>query len=347
MGNVESRLNKAAFLKASVWNTEVNVGIAGAGIIPLNWGVPKSHIPPIDEDSIASPFQTDLDYGDITPSDFPLEFDGRYDGLLKILALCMGTAGAPAIQGGGPAYLHTLQLKDSIAGLFGTYAVEKFDKIHVVPSLKVHKLTFTLAGGLIKITAACRGSQVIDDSAIVTSMSAVTYPQKHERILYKHGVFRANAQGGAALASPTDNILPKNFTLEVERGDLDAEHTASSQLIVEPLEGKKKPQVKLTMEFPRMDTANKAYFADWKVGNEKKMDLIFTGSLIATPYYYYFKFQLPRLRFEDVEYPHAGVIPAKVVMRGLEADTAPLGMTGITKPVQLDVMCKTTTDPLA
>jgi hypothetical protein len=346
MGSVESRLNKAAFLKGAVWGTEVNVGVAGAGIIPLNWGVPQLKMPAIDEDSIASAYEHDLDYGDISASDFALDFDLRYDGLMKVLALCMGTAGAPAIQGAGPAYLHTLQLKDSIGSLFGCYGVEKLDKIHVVPSLKIHKLTFSLAGGGIKLSAACRGDQVKDDSAIVTAMTAVTSPAKHDRVLYRQGAIRINAQGAAALTSPTDLTTPRNFSVEIERKDLDSQHIVGQQPIIESLEGKK-PTVKVMLDWARMDTANKVYFADWKAGNEKKIDIIFTGGLIAATYYYYYKFQFPRLKIEDLDFPHAGIIGAKAVLRAIEADTAPLGMTGITKPVQLDCMNKTSTDPLA
>jgi len=346
MGSVESRLNKAALKKAAAWGTEIDVNVAGSGIIPLNWGVPKHIMPGIDEDSIASPFEHDLDFGDVSPADFALEFDCRYDGLNFIQAAVMGAAAAPAKQGASDAYLHTLSLANSIAGIFGTYAVEKLDKIHVVPSIKFHKLTYSLAAGLLKLAVACRGNQVIDDSAIISAMTNVTYPQRHERTLYKQSIFRINAQSGIPLADG-DKTYPRNFSVEIERRDIDVPHTASSPTIVEPLEGLKKPLVKVMLEWPRMDTANKVYFADWKAGNEKKMDLVFTGNLIAETYYYYIKFQFPRLKIEDIEYAHGGIIPAKAILRGLEADTAPQGMTGITKPVQLDLMNKSTANALA
>lgn len=343
MADIEKRLNKSAFKKAATWGTEADVNAAGNGILPLNAGVPKLSIPPIEEESAASAFQGDLDQGNYDPVDFSLEFDGRYEGLGPILALLFGTAGAPAQQGATAAYLHTLQLKNSIAGLFGTYATEKHDKIHVVPSAKITKLTFAVDAGKLKITADMKGDKLIDDSTVITAMAAVTTPDKHNRILFRHGVFRMNAQGGAALGDG-DKIKPKDFTIEIERSPGD-QYEAGSRSIIEALE-EGKATVKITMNFNRMDNTNDVYFSDWTSENEKKMDIVFTGALIEDTYYYYFKFQFPRLKIEDVDYPDDNIIPASIVLRGLEADSAPTGMTGITKPVQLDIMNRRTTDML-
>lgn len=346
MGDIERRLNKSAWKKGFIWGTEIDVNVAGTGILPLNAGVPKLGIPPIEEESAVSAFQSDVDQGDYPPVDFALDFDARYEGLGPIIAQIFGTAGTPQQQDTTAAWLHTVQLANKIAGLFGTYATEKLDKIHVVPSVKPYKLTYSLSGGLIKVSINMRGDNVIDDSSIISSMSSVTTADKHNRILARQGLFRMNAQSGAALTSPTDDIKVKNYTLEIERKLDTPDPEVGSRTIVEPRE-EGKPVVKLTMEFNRMDTANKAYFSDWKAETEKKMDIKFTGALIESTYYYYKLFQFPRMKIEDIEYPDANVIPAKMILRGIEADSAPTGMTGITKPVQLDVMNKRTTDMLA
>ena len=211
--------------------------------------------------------------------------------------------------------------------------------------MKPYKVTFSVSGGLVKVTVDFKGDKLIDDSAIVTAMASVTTPDKHNRALFRQGVFRMNAQSGAALASG-DIVKPKEFTLEIERVGMEDQYQAGSQQIIEPLETGK-VQVKLTLPFNRMDDVNDAYFADWIAETEKKADIIFTGALIEDTYYYYYKFQFPRLKLEDVDYPDENIIPASIVLRGLEADTAPTGMTGITKPVQLDIMNKHTTDMLA
>ena len=346
MGDIEKRLNKAAIKKGSVWDTEVDVNAAGTGLLAQNPGAPKANPQMIEEDSALSPFETDLDVGNINPSDFSLDFDYRWDGLENILlAMLFGTSPAPTQQAATTAYLHALSLANSAAGLFGTYAVEKGTKIHVVPSFKVMKGSFSFNSGLIKASFGLRGSRVIDNSAIITAMSSVTPPANaHHRAKACQAVFRMNAQTGAAFES-TDEIRPKAFTLDVDR-KMDSEHGAASQVIVESRENGK-PSAKLSMEFSRMDAVNAAYFAEWIAGTEKKADIVITGPLIASTYYYYLKFQFPRLIIEDVEYADAGIIPAKLALRAVVADAAPTGMTGLTLPVYVGIMNTRTTGLLA
>jgi len=343
--SIEKRLNVSAWKKATAWGTEVDVNVALSGIYPLNPGAPKFVIPGLLDEGAASAFESDMDQGDYSPVDFGLDFDLRYEGLGPIIAQIMGTAGVPAQQDTTDAYLHTLQLKNTISGLFGTYVTQKHDKIHVVPSAKPYKATITLSGGLVKVSVAMRGDKIIDDSAIVTGVDSVTFADKHNRALARQGIYRMNAQDGAALADG-DKVKIKNAIIEIERTSLSSDYESESRSIIEPLEGDK-PQIKVTLEFNRMDDVNKLYFANFKAETEKKMDIVFTGALIEDTYYYYHKFQFPRLKIEDIEYADANLIPAKIVLRGLEADAAPTGMDGVTKPVQWDVMNKRTTDMLA
>lgn len=324
----------------------MDANAASLGLLALNAGIPQLKIQTIEDEAAASAFEHDVDLGSFPSADFTLDFDYRYGGLENILlAMLMGTAGTPTQQGATAAYLHVLALADNIAGLFGTYATEKHDKILVVPSVKPHKATLSLNGGLLKLSVGCRGDRVINDSATITDLDDVTYVDKHNRALFRQGVFRMNAQSGAGLADETDKVYPKSFTLDIER-KVDAEYQAETRHIIEPRETDK-PTIKLTLEFPRMDDVNDAYFADWTGEAEKKADIKFTGALIADTYYHYLKLQFPRLKVEDVEYAEASIIPAKIVLRALEADTAPTGMSGITKPVQIDIMNKRTTDLLA
>jgi len=344
MSDIEKRLNVSAWKKASAWGTEIDVNGAGNGILPLNAGAIKQSITMIPEESPVSAFESDLDLGDYDPVDFSLEFDARYEGLGPIIAQVFGTAGVPSTPE-GTARLHTLELANKIATLFGTYATEKHDKIHVVPSAKPYKLTFTIDGGKLKLTADIKGDRVMDSSIIVTTLAAVTVPDKHNRALAKQLAFRMNAQGGGALAGG-DVIGLKNFTLEIERKPEAGAPEVGSQTIIEVLE-EGKVSVKLMLELNRMNNVNDVYFGDWTSENEKKADLIFTGALITGTSYYFFKFEFPRLKIEDVEYPDENIIPAKIILRGLLADAAPTGMTGITKPVQLKVQNKRNTDMLA
>lgn len=345
MGDVQAKLNKSAIKIGSVWDTEVDVNAAGNGIYLSNPGAAKSAAAMLEDDQ-ASPWEKNLDVGNLGPSDFPMEGDFRYDGLENVLeALLFGTAAAPTQQAATTAYLHALVLKESVAGLFASYATEKGSKIHVVPSFKVMKETISLNNGLIKYSFNVRGSRLIDSSSIITAMNSVTYPANaHHRAKAYQAAWRLNAQSGADFASG-DIIKPKSWQIEIERS-FDSEHVSGSQVIVEPLENAK-PKVKITLEFPRMDAGNAAYLADWVAGTEKKADLTITGPIIASTYAYYKKYPLPRLIIEDVEYADSKIIPAKVVLRAVEADAAPTGMTGLTLPIYAGLMNTRATSLLA
>lgn len=240
--------------------------------------------------------------------------------------------------------LHTLSLLNTTTGIFGTYATAKHTKIHIVPSFKVLKAAFSMNKGLVKSSFSLRGNKLIDTSSIITAMANVTVPDIYNRVKFSQGVFRMNDQTGTALQT-SDAIGVKGFMLEIER-KMDSERTNQAASIIEPRENDK-PTVKLTLDFARMDDANAAYFATWIAETEKKMDLTFTGAVIAGTYYRYLKFEFPRLKIEDVDYPDGNIIPAKMVLRGLVAASAPAGMTAITNPIHVTIQNGHTTDYLA
>jgi len=330
MGDIEKRLNKAALKVGADWGTEVNAGAANCGILPLNAGSPKLNVEMLEDES-DSAFDVNLDVGNYGVSDFTLDFDYRWDGLENVLlGLLMGVDTDPAVQGGTAAILHTITLKNSVAALFATYAVEKGTKIHIVPSAKVLKMTLSGSGGLIKAAFNLRGDRLIDTSAILTSMAAVTVPaNSHYRARYNQAVFRMNDHtwaGGGTTLGAGHVIKPKSFSLELER-KMDSDH-ATDTIIIEPRETDK-PTVKLTMEFSRMDDVNKLYFADWIASTNKKADIVITGPQISGAFYYTLNMQFPRLIIEDVEYAESKIIPAKIVLRGAVADVAQTGLTGV------------------
>jgi len=341
----ERRLLKAAFKKASTWGTAVAVGANDGLLILEDGGLKKTrdYLPAKESDS---PFVGESVLGRIAPVDFAPTMHLRYEGLEVLLAMVMGTAGAPTQPdaiGAPNTYEHTLQLADAIKGLFGTFCIEKGSKIHEVPSAKSHRLVFSIADGILQLEVGIRGNDLIDNSTTNTDLSAVTYLEKHHRVLFKQGVFRMNNQSAAALAN-SDKIYPNDFTLTIERF-LDEAYEAGSDKIIEPLENDH-PSIILTLSFPRINSVNEAYFQDFDAETLKKMDITFTGALIEATYYYELKFQLPQLKIVDVEYTWSEIIPASITLQAEQADSAPSGMTGITKPVQIDLRNTRNTDPL-
>ncbi len=233
---------------------------------------------------------------------------------------------------GSGAYQHTLTMDDETDGVFGTYAVEKGTKIHLVPSCKPIKFSLSVDNGMIKASVGMRGTKVIDNSSVMTSVASVTYPtatSDANRVKYYQGVFWINSQSGDALDSG-DAVKPKAFTLELDR-PMDSEHGASSATIQEP-KGNGKPKVKLNQEFSRLETANESFFADWTAGNEYKESIVFTGATIVGTHTYKITFYLPKLQIEDDEIADANVLAPKVSMRSVVASSAPTGMT-VTKPL--------------
>jgi hypothetical protein len=329
VGDIEKRLNKTALKVAGVWGTVIaGLDGAGNGLLPLNPGVPKRNLQMIEDES-NSAFDVNLDVGNTNVSDFTLDFDYRWDGIENVLlGLLMGVDTAPAQQGGTAAYLHTVTLSNSNVGKFASYAVEKGGDVHTVPSLKVLKATFSTANGLIRASFGLRGSEIT--SATTTLGSTTTPSNAHIRAKFNQAVFRMNdytVAGGGTTLGTGHIVKPKAFTLEIER-KFDTEHTSGSAYIIEPIENDK-PGFKLTMEFPRMDATNAAYFANWLAGTDKKADIYITGPLAATAYPYVLRFEFPHLIIEDVEYADAKIVPAKVVLRGATADVAQTGLTGL------------------
>ena len=331
MGDVEKRLNRAAIkvqTDTSKWGTVVaGLDGAGNGILPLNPGVPKRNVQMIEDES-ASAFDVNLDVGNYGVSDFSLDFDYRWDGLENLLlGLLMGVDTSPAALGGG-AFLHTVTLANSAVGLFASYAIEKAAEVHTIPTMKVLKATFSTSGGLLKAVFGVRGSHITSGTA---TLGSTTVPvNAHIRAKFQQAVFRMNdytLAGSGTTLGDGHIIKPKAFSLELER-KMDVEHVSGSQVVLEPIENDK-PSVKLTMEFPRMDATNAAYFAAWTAPTDKKADIIVTGPLADATHYYVLNIQLPHLIIEDVEYADSKIIPAKIVLRGAMADVAQTGLTGL------------------
>lgn len=329
MSDIEKRLNLTAILKADVWGT-VHAGLdaAGNGILALNPGVPKRSVQMI-EDEAAGAFEANLDVGTFGASDFGLDFDYRWDGLENILLGMLMGADSPAGPTDG-VYVHTITLADTAFGRYVSYATEKGAQVHTVPTAKILKGTFSNNAGLIKAAFNLRGSEITDATATLANTTVPT--NAHHRAKFQQAVFRMNdytlAGGGTTLGSG-HIIKPKSFSLEIER-KMDAEHTSGSQTIIEPVENDK-PSVKLTMDFPRMDAVNAAYFADWIAATDKKADIYITGPLAGTSatVHYALRFEFPHLVIQDVEYADSKIIPAKIVLRALGADVAQTGLTGI------------------
>jgi len=401
--------------KAADWRTAVACG-ANDGILILSESF-KQTIEHLDDDSAGLAFVQRTDKGKIAASG-GLEAYMRYEGLDVLLALIMGTAGVPTQP--NPLYTAVYQnsyvMADNLSGLFATLAMlKKSDKVFEYPTVKFHQ--FGLSGEMnapIKITAEGIANLLELASATNTAgtMANITYPDKGNRIIFnKDTHFWLNDESGAALAVG-DAIYPSGFDLSFNR-PMEADLVAGNEDVDEPV-GEGFPEITLTLNFPRYNDANDAFFTDWEALTRKKMEILFRGQVFTPPaapadwavatgyvvddcvkpttlnsfwykcivagtshattepvwpttvgetivdegvtwecmedeYYYEFKLQFPNLKVidPDAAISGPGKIPMSLSFKVLGTDTAPTGMTGITKPFQIDVQNKRTTDPLA
>ena len=180
----------------------------------------------------------------------------------------------------------------------------------------------------------------------ISTLDSATVDDEGNRVLFRHGVFRLNAQAGAALSSG-DVIQPSSFSLQFSRPQSQDYMAGGNDRIAEPL-ADGFPEPTLSLEFPTYvdDTWISAFIG----ATEFKMDMTFTGLNIADSYDYQLLIEIPRL------VPKAPIRPsvdgASKFTGGIEfnlmkAASAPSGMSGLTNPFRISVINQRATTALA
>ena len=334
----------AAAIKGATWGTAATVG-ANNGLLLTKDSIVRKR-PPIVDLSAGTPYERIADQGNIVVAG-DLTAYGRYDGLTTLLAMAMGTAGAPAQQGGTAAYKHVLQLATNKDGKFLTYARDLNLQIQEVPSIKVLGFDITgRAGEPIEITFHVVGDDLLMPAVTNTTLASVTYRDRANRILFGQMVMRCNDQSAGALSSG-DTIKPSEFKLSYTTPLVGDYLAGNAYKIAEPVyDSAQLPQIQLTLTFPLFNLAtwNTAFQGDTR----KKLDVTFTGALISGSYYYSLAMFCPHAMLETSEQQVSGPgkIPNPVTLRLLTASAAPTGMS-YTQPFTIEMINLQTTDSLA
>ncbi len=337
---------KAAARRTTAWGTALACG-ANHGILILSDSFKKDRPNNID-DSLGLYYPQDSDAGEISVNG-DLAAYLRYDSLDLLIALAMGsTAGVPVQQGGTAAYQQRFIMTEHNDGLFGVIALHKKVNIEEMTSAKI--IGFTLSGEVGKPVNAsfhCIANNKIANSAVNTtsSFNNVTYFETANRVMFNHAVFRMNAQAGAALGSG-DIIYPSSFELTYKRTMEGVYGAGGTFDTIDEPRNNGLPETTLKLEFPRYSSA--AHFTNWDSGAAMKMDIVFTGALIAGAFFRRFTIELPNLKYASVDAPtEVGRIKHPVEFNCLGCATAPTGMTGITRPFQVTVINRQTANVLA
>lgn len=343
-----------AIKKASTWNTAVAPG-ANDGILFLSGQAKRDASVEVDQ-SRGYAFSKDGTPGPIT-SGGTYTFNLRYAGMELLAAMLMGTAGAPVIQGAGPAYLHTLKWNVDPYGLMITVAKSMVTYIEELTSAKVTGITITGEVGAkpLQMSLELVGINKEVNSLVNTlaTFANVTIPTgaSANPVMFSHLQFRMNDQGGAALGSG-DIINPAKFTLTIKRqlkGEFTGQYRTSGtnpqDLIDEPSNAGF-PDLKLSLEFPKHTGIT--YLTALGSDTRKKCDIIATGALINATYYYKHQWQFPHLQMINANpTDDNGRIKEPLEFHIHGATTAPTGMTGCTDPLWWLMTNQKATDPLA
>lgn len=338
---------KAAFKKASAWGTAVAVADADALLITgESISRSREHLP---DDSAGQDFHSQSDQGLITCGG-DLSAYLRYEGLETLLAMALGTAGAPSQQESTAAYLHALHPAGDTTGLFGTLAFYKGFSAHEYAGCKVDGFTIEGSAGQ-PLTVSL--NLICDDLAINTTsgtntaaaMAALSDPAPGNRVLFRQGQFLVNDQDGVALSSG-DAVAPNRFSLSFKRG-LAGDHLAGGEdKIAEPIPNGF-PEVSLSLEFPTY--TSDTFLTDLGSDVRKKMSFSFTGESIEAPYSYQIELVMPHVVLTNAEAAvnGAGKISHPISASLLSAVSAPAGMDGITGPLAINLINTNSSDPLA
>lgn len=227
----------------------------------------------------------------------------------------------------GSAYVHNFEFADYTEDFF-TLITGRPGAVWEITSAVPMKASFKLAGGRLQGQVTVRGNTLIDDSAVngETEVNALTAESEGNFVKAQQGVIRMNAQAGDALDSGDVIANVSDVPIDLER-TMSADISLGGTYIGQPAESNFKHAVKVQLS--RAASADVAYLSTFKAGTAQKMDLVFTGAVIAGTHTYKVTFGFPRLKFSGP--PDCKL--EDIVKNGLEfvaeeAASAPSGMTG-------------------
>ena len=341
--------------RGTTWGTAVACG-ANDGVLALGFDLNQT-LETLPDQPLGAAFDTDTQSGrEATGGSLTAAL--RYEGLDLLLALAMGTAGAPTQVLATTAYQHLFQLADNCTGLFATMAAKKkSDLVFEYPSVKV--TGFRIRGGFrmpTEITFDLMGDTLVRNGGSgtnnTTSIASVTYRTKQNRVIVDENAYvRTNASAGSGLAA-SDNIYPSEFEL-VFRRPQEGDHVVDQTSYMSEPVGTANPEATLSLTFPTFgdtgDTLWTAFVGSGITKTAQKLEIYAQGALIEAGQPYRILVQIPQAYATEISAnpTSPGKIPNPVSFRLTQRSAAPTGMTGVTNPFAIKLVNTKTTDALA
>ncbi len=353
MASPKGALITCGYKKAATWGTPILVGANNLLQIKSHGIAPKVQYLP-NESLAGSVFQQPGDQGVEGAHGGPLNVEAQYESMETMIALAMGTAGAPVQQGADIAYKHTWKPAADIFGLFESLVIDMQIEVWEYVSAKVKGFTFEgdSKSQVIKFTPQLVCDKLNQNTSSGTNktstIASITRASTNlSRLLFAQLSAKWNAQGGAALGGGDAQIIEK-FTLSYMRTLKEDDVTTSRGRLIDEPQDNGWGSVKLSLGFSRYDSALRV--ADMFSKAQNKASLVFSGPLCNGATNYSASFFLNALQIMDgapvVQGP--GLFPFVVNAEAHPVSAAPTGFTaGYTFPLQMEWISSKSADALA
>lgn len=323
------RENRLGLKKATTWGEAVEPSTNDGFFV-------KSHTPPKGGRKIVT---NDDEFGrGMATSGEVLEYEEQsgsmsmrcyWEGIEPIVASLMGNYASQEVEA-GVVIKHEFILDPVIDSIFHTIAWDEGDEVKAVRTAKITGGTFNYADGL-NLDLNYLGDKVTVPGGWASSLN-VTYPSEGKGIFkLTNATVQINNEGDADFTTG-DTLNPSGIQIVITRGYEGLPITAGHDYAEEPLE-KNAPVFEITLNFPKKETATKAYLDAFYNRSYKKMRIKFEGDDIsgstATPKEKYFlELNFPKLMLTEApEYTQETPIPTTVKLKALKASANPTGMT--------------------
>lgn len=299
----------------------------------------------ITDNAFNQAFIGTADPGLVEPPALTLSGRYRYDDHNYIFdGLAMGSPAAVTIStsaaGQTTTWRHQFDLADSIDGLGMTLAIDKNLYVEELTSAKVHGFTVTNEdNGAMQVSYKVLGNQPTNISSvnINSTLAGATYPALGNRVIQQQGTFRMNLHSAGSLTT-TDRVPAQKISFSFDRPQ-DAPHVFGQAFVDEPADNGH-PTFELEVEYPRMNTPSaNSLFAGLRSSTAFKADWTFTGTQVNSTDAYTVLFQFPYIQLMEDGFQAAtdgaSQVKPKAKFRAALAQSAPTGMSGITRPFRL------------